>query len=404
MRQYVKPQIVNTTRAHQANRQLILDTIRARGRVSSAELARTLGVPSGTVARVVKSLKREGLLRTRRARENLGVGRPPVFVEVNRRFARFVGVELGQHTTRIALADFQGAIIAQEAAATSILGPDPVGGMLTRVKSFLARHAADGSAGPVRAVGMGVSGNVSLTEGQVVHGFLPGGTALAPLLREALGTEAFVDNDANLAAVAESVFGAARGFSHVVCLLDRGFVGSGLIIEGALYRGANNAAGELCADIIWNGSQATEARPPFMESLALERAARECGLALRREDFPARSAMAAAVWKAARDGDERAAGVVRRVTDTFATALYRLAVLFDPELLVLSGDWTASGAEGEAALRAAYESLWNGSKYGWGFRRPQVVFSSLGQDAVTLGAIAAAIEKTTREAAHNGGG
>jgi predicted NBD/HSP70 family sugar kinase len=85
------------------------------------------------------------------------------------------------------------------------------------------------------------------------------------------------------------------------------------------------------------------------------------------------------------------------VSERFARALYRLALLFDPQILVVSGDWTETGELGEELLARSYEQLWQETGYGGKLDTPQVRFSSLGQDAVTLGACAAIMDRVSTE-------
>jgi len=292
---------------------------------------------------------------------------------------------------------------ARETFGSEELLPDTPEALARRMRTF-AQKSLDGGGPRLGGVGIGVSGDVSLNGARVLRGFLPSGTELIPPAERELGVSVLVDNDANLAVLGECILGAGRELSNVVCMLDRGWVGTGLVLNGSLYRGANNAAGELCASTLsgegrseWPGIEAV----PFVESLGLERAIQAAGCGLSREQFDSRAEMVQAVMRAAA-ADDTARALVEGQADRFARALYRLAVLFDPQLVVLGGDWCVGGTEAEQTLRKRFEGLWYGSGYARGVDAPQFCFSRLGQDAVALGGAAMAIDMLSREVVENG--
>ncbi|RJP29048.1 MAG: ROK family protein [Candidatus Omnitrophota bacterium] len=100
----------------------------------------------------------------------------------------------------------------------------------------------------ILGVGVGLPGPVDFKNG-VVYSLtnIPGwrDVPLKKLLRKKLGLDVFVDNDAKLMAMAEFHAGAAKGANTAVCITLGTGVGGGLIIDGRLHRGFNNAAGEL---------------------------------------------------------------------------------------------------------------------------------------------------------------
>jgi glucokinase len=73
---------------------------------------------------------------------------------------------------------------------------------------------------------------------------------LARIINEETGLPAYVGNDANMMTIAEHEFGAARGFSNIIFVALRTGIGGGIIINGKLYRGVNNAGGEVGQMII----------------------------------------------------------------------------------------------------------------------------------------------------------
>jgi glucokinase len=100
----------------------------------------------------------------------------------------------------------------------------------------------------VLGVGIGVPGPVDEKKG-IVHFFpnIPGWKEvnLKSILEKKLGLPVFLDNDAKLMTLAEHKLGNARDFRNALCLTLGTGVGAGLILNGALFRGSDNAAGEI---------------------------------------------------------------------------------------------------------------------------------------------------------------
>lgn len=119
-------------------------------------------------------------------------------------------------------------------------------GIADAVNSFILHH--DISRTAVLGVGIGLPGPVDTFRG-IVH-FLPNipgwkEVKLKKILEQELKLPVFIDNDAKLMTLAEHQAGAAVGYKNALCLTLGTGVGGGLIINGALYRGRDNAAGEI---------------------------------------------------------------------------------------------------------------------------------------------------------------
>lgn len=100
----------------------------------------------------------------------------------------------------------------------------------------------------VAGVGLGLPGPIDTDRG-IVHFFpnIPGWSSVpfAAILKKKISLPVFIDNDANVMALAEFKAGAAKGSRNAVCLTLGTGVGGGLILDGKLYRGSGYAAGEI---------------------------------------------------------------------------------------------------------------------------------------------------------------
>jgi len=159
-----------------------------------------------------------------------------------------IGIDLGGTNLKVALLDLNCKIKDKEVLSTrSFLEKDDlILGILHAVNRFIKYNNL--SKAEILGVGLGLPGPVDAKAG-IVHFFpnIPGWieVPLRDILRKSLGLAVFLDNDAKLMALAEYKTGAAKGFYNVLCMTLGTGIGGGLIINGKLYRGFNNAAGEV---------------------------------------------------------------------------------------------------------------------------------------------------------------
>lgn len=261
-----------------------------------------------------------------------------------------------------------------------------------------ARAAAPDAA----AVGIGIPSLVDRESGASafsVH--LPiDGVSLRDLMQERLGLPVHVDNDANLAALAEHRAGAAEGTRHAVLLTLGTGIGGGLILDGRLYRGAHGGAGELghvVVDIDGPPCQGACPNRGCLEAMAsgtaigregVAAAEREPESALARELREGREITGALVTELAHDGDAAAAGVLRLVGERLGVGIVGIVNTFNPEVVVIGGGAMAGGelllepARAVVAERALPPSR----------DQVRVVAAHFGEEAGMVGAAVLALE------------
>jgi glucokinase len=175
------------------------------------------------------------------------------------------------------------------------------------------------------------------------------------IVSEQIGLPAFVDNDGNVAALAEHRFGAARGATDVVLLTIGTGIGGGLILDGRPYRGSTGAAGELGHIVIDKDGPRCQGSCPnhgCVEALASGHAlAREGAAAAELEPDSALGRLLAAgepidgkaVTDAALAGDRLAREVVATIGRNLGVALASLTNIFDPDVIVIGGGVSVVG-------------------------------------------------------------
>lgn len=216
-----------------------------------------------------------------------------------------------------------------------------------------ARAAAPDAA----AVGFGVPGLVDTETGAI--GFsthLPlDGVRFRELMEERLGLPVFVENDANLAALAEQRAGAARGALHMAMLTLGTGIGGGLVLGGRLYRGARGGAAELGHVVVDMDGPPCQGDCPnrgclevMASGTAIGRegraaAEREPGSALGKELRAGREITGALVTELAHDGDAAARAVLALIGERLGVGIASIVNALNPEVVVIGGGAVAGG-------------------------------------------------------------
>lgn len=313
----------------------------------------------------------------------------------------YIGVDLGGTNIRAALGAADGKILKRaEQKTLAHEGPRRV---IPRIFETIRQVMEDSSR--LRAIGVGSPGPLDPWRGIIIETpNLPAwnNEPLKDLLEKEFHVPAFVNNDANVAAFAEHLFGAGRGIKNLIYLTISTGIGGGIIIDGKLFVGAKGNGGEVGHQILDPaGPACNSGHPGDMEAFAsgpgIARHARERlehGAASKiraRVNGDINQVSAVDVVNAAKEGDAFALEEIRRAGFYIGVGLVNLLHLFDTELFVLGGG-VAMGA-GELLfepIRAtfdqyAFKSMKQGVK---------IIPAELGDDVGLLGAIALAADET----------
>ncbi|HET7589973.1 MAG TPA: ROK family protein [Solirubrobacterales bacterium] len=267
----------------------------------------------------------------------------------------------------------------------------------------------------VAAVGLGIPATIDHDRGVAVAAVnLPlSELPIRDIVSERTGLPVFVDNDGNVAALAEYLYGAAQGMPHMVMLTVGTGIGGGLILGGEIYRGSTGAGAELGHVVIQADGPPCQGNCPnhgCVESLA-------SGTALGREGRAAAesspdSALAQAlaegreidgriVTEAALAGDRTAIEVFELIGGRLGVACSSLANVFQPNAIVVGGGVIAAG---DLLLEPARHEL--RSRALTPMNQTPILEATLGNDAGMIGAAALAraeIERQDPVAAEAGG-
>lgn len=362
----------------------VLTALRGGGPFTVTELVELTGLTRATVIAVCEDLVRRGWAEEQDP-ERAGPqrGRPPRTFGFRAEAGVVVGLDIGAHKTTALVADLRGEILATTSggfprgARTAQARLDVVSGVALAALDDAGREPR-----LVLAVGAGVAAPVD-RNGHVAEGsdfWEMFDVGLPAALFDRHGWHVLLENDANLAALAEQWRGAAQGLEDVAVLLAGERLGAGIIESGRLLRGRNGAAGELAFLRLVDGAVGPHGIAQLAREWGADAAAQPQGLA----GLAPAEVTAEAVFAAADDGDPAAAGILVRLEDRMARVVAVLSTLLNPELVVLGGAIAPAAARLLPGIRAALPELTE--------TPAEIEVSGLGGEAVALGAVRRALD------------
>lgn len=338
------PPLSETTRPL---RQQVFERIRAAGQIARVQLAKELGVSPASVTTITSELIEAGLIKEVSApRETeAGRGRPAVSLGVRAEAYRVAGMKLSDREHTAVIVDFAGNLIADDViprrpgALTVPELLDAMETLLTRVCAKAGMEATD-----LSALGLGVPGFVDCKGGMVLWSSVLAerGVPLAAAATARLGLPVHVDNDANLVTLAELWFGAGRALSDFAVVTIEHGVGMGVVLNHRIYRGAQGLGMELGhTKVQLDGALCRCGQRGCLEAYVADYAlAREATTALNwnHKDGQTINILLESLYDHAKAGNTAARSIFRRAGRYLAVGLSNVVNLFDPALIILSGE------------------------------------------------------------------
>ncbi|MBC7674711.1 MAG: ROK family transcriptional regulator [Rhodoferax sp.] len=328
-------------------RQQVFERVRASGLIPRVQLAKDLGVSPASVTTITQELIEAGLIEEVAAPRDgdAGRGRPAVALGV-RAEAHFVaGMKLSDREHTAVIVDFAGNLIADDVIPRKP-GPMTLAELLNAIDTLLTR-VCDKAAiqkSALSAMGLGVPGFVDCVEGMVYwSSVLAERTVpLASIAQARLGLPVTIDNDTNLVTLAELWFGAGRGLSDFAVVTIEHGVGMGYVMNHRIFRGAQRLGMELGhTKVQLDGALCRCGQRGCLEAYVADYAlAREATTALNWEHKEGQSisVVLESLYDHAKAGNGAARSIFRRAGRYLAVGLSNVINLFDPALIILSGE------------------------------------------------------------------
>ena len=335
----VEKQIARHSTIRDINKQIVLNYIRARSPISRADIARETSLQRSTVSAIVDGLQVEGLIEEIGTGDSTG-GRKPTMLRIRTGTPVAIGVDITPSITTVVLADLAGNILESEEFPTSSDIHYMDKQILSKVKRYRDAHPdAD------LEVGMSIPGIADPSSGEVLYipYFQWSHWNIGRMITEQTGLDVVIENDANAIALAELWFGndqIKRTRNFIMVFVAEG-IGTGIIIDGQIYRGENGAAGEFGHMFVGDDAPVpcSCGRHDCWEAHASEKA-----LLYRYQHSnggPGASQMAIDnLIGLAQNGEERAVKTLKENAKYLGIGISNLLIGFSPQAIVISGSIT----------------------------------------------------------------
>lgn len=397
MSQANEPISVDAQGMRARNATLLLNLIWKERQVSRADLARRTGLSPSTVSAIVGDLERSGLVHSTGEGLSRG-GRRPTLIGFHDDAFFIIGVELGATHVLVTLTNLRGQVRIARQGAHAVQG-DPEGA-LALVRAFIDDCLRAERVPRRRLLGIGVAVPSPVhpaTPGRLSPLILPAwsGYDVQAQLSGAYNVPVFVDNDANMGALAEGWWGAGKSGDDLTYIKVATGIGAGYVIRGEVYRGAGGTAGEIGHLAVdpsgprcmcgLNGCLAMFIGSHAVRSLARERMTGERG----------RTPTVAEIVKSARAGDPAARTIIDEVGHYLGIAVAGLVNLMNPAVVVFGGEITSVGDLLLDRLRDTVRER----TLSLSVNETRLVTSNLGDQAIAVGAATLVLQAALRDRA-----
>lgn len=376
-----KGQIARNSTIRDINKQIVLNYVRARSPISRAEIARESSLQRSTVSAIVDELQNAGLIEENGTGDSKS-GKKPVLLRLKTGTPVAIGVDVTPRETTVVLADLTGSVLRKAQFPTS----SDIGYMNKQILGKIGLLIDEFPDADLE-VGMSIPGVADQNSGRILYipYFNWVNWDIGTQITEKFNLPVTIDNDANAVALAELWFGepVMRGTRNFILVLVSEGIGTGIIIDGQVYRGEHGAAGE------------------FGHMFIAENAEVECSCG-RRDCWEAHASETAIVNRykpqngksdtrvnnvdhlidLARNGEKQAQAVITQTAKYLGIGISNLIIGLSPETIVISGAITKAWdlIEGEIGIltqRSIRHEL----------KRPNIVASTLGSEPTILGSI-----------------
>lgn len=329
-------------------KQRIFEHVRANGRANRTDITRALEISPGSATTITADLIASGVLReveVEGTRREQGRGRPPVALEVVPNSAYVIGIKLGFKRHSAVLSNFAGNVITS--ATLHSVGTRRSAEQLLSEITDLIDAALEGSnlrRIDIKAVGIGLPGIIDHASGIVTWSslLLHPNVDLRGTFAQQFDTQLFLDNDTNMLTLSELWYGEGRDKTDFAVVTIENGVGMGLVVNNRLYRGTHGMGLELGhTKVQLDGALCRCGQRGCLEAYLGDYAlVREAATALDIDASDPKNAehLLDTVFKQAKAGDATVQTIFRRAGRYLSVGLANVIQLFDPPLIILSGE------------------------------------------------------------------
>jgi predicted NBD/HSP70 family sugar kinase len=368
------------------NERAVYEQTRQLGQVSASQLVSATGLSKPTIGLALGNLERSGLVR--HVGHRVGqVGRAPRLYEVRPEAGWALAVDIGGSWLRAAVADLSGRIAVRHEERVRARTAASLIRQVVDLTETLSAKAGIAFTDVTHTV-LGIPGVYEPESGRISAApNLPGWDKPGAVesLRAALGERFSIDNDVNLATLAEQAYGLGASVRDFVFVSVGTGVGMGIVVDGRLYRGSHGRAGEISFLPVGDEAAKVHDSATTRQHGILETAASADGIVATAVGYGMSVNSTEQVFDAARAGEAAALRVVSAEADHLARALTSIIAVLDPGLIVLGG---GVGSNVDVLLAPIQQRL--GELLA--LEPPPIKVSAVGRESVVLGGLAAGLD------------
>lgn len=321
------------------NRSSILNVIKAYGPIARADIAKRTQLSPAAVTQLTEGLIQDGLIFEKQEGDSRG-GRRPILLALNATGTYVVGVKLAETDATLALTDLNAEVLACHSIPLS--GVDPVmvcDQLMDGIHTLLRRANVDRR--HILGVGVGLAGMIDSANGVCRMSPFNGwrDVPLGELLEERLQSPVYLDNDVNTLTLVERLYGPGQHVNDFLLITTGRGVGLGMVANGQVYRGTRSSGGEFGHIVVDpNGFLCSCGHRGCLETFVadpwLVRRASINGLEVESPE---------ALLAAAQAGNPIARRIFEDAGRVLGQSIANLINLFNPALIILSGEGVRAG-------------------------------------------------------------
>lgn len=325
------------------NKRLILECIKAGDAISRADISKRLSLSKPTVSTLVSQLLEDNLIYESGSGQAASVGgRKPVNLMFNPKQSYIIGIDIGGTNVSLGIADLNGDVCAfREFPTQQHLEHNLFKEIKRCVESMKDQLGVDDS--KILGVGAGVPGVTNVVEGIVreAPALKWKRFPITERLKEVFDLPIHVDNDVNINVLGEHWKGIGKDKSNLIYIAIGTGIGSGIMINGNLYRGSNYSAGEI-GYLVTDRVHAKEFYPVYDGYGFLESISSGSSISNQLSKKMNKTVTAKEAFDLYNKKNKDAIETIDLALENLAIGLANYVSLFDPELIILGGGVSGS--------------------------------------------------------------
>ncbi|MGY6211534.1 ROK family transcriptional regulator [Cytobacillus firmus] len=360
------------------NKNLVLDILKTKSPISRIDIAKITGMSPTSITRIVNELQLQGYLRETEAVAS-GVGRKATLLEVRGDVLYTVGIEIDKSLLKVGIVNYIGEMVSLLKSKRN--ESESYMETLHKINMIIQKIMDENEIPAAKIVGLavGLPGYIDYKNGIVkVSDQLKWKDAnLAEDLQKLTSFNVIVDNELKMKIVAESFTGKAMNSQNSILIGIGSGIGSSIMLNGDIYRGETNNAGEIGHTVIDPTGNVCNCGKigclaTYISEGAILADSRKVKDVSSIED----------VFQSYRDREPWALNIMDRASTYIALAISNLLCLYNPEVIILSGNTIEKLPEMKEAIEQKCELyIWEPLK-----QSVRIVYSELSDNGVVLGA------------------